>query len=126
MSAVTSRRSIILFVLASIAAEISGFLRFSSPIEAAVFSLYPADMAACVALSPFARYSATNLVCFGVISYFSQWHPETVLGLATSRKTTELFDGTETGVPEDSPLMSCDALPVTTPTVKADWIFDTV
>jgi hypothetical protein len=55
-----------------------------------------------------------------IADYLSQWHPEMFLGCGTSRKTTELFDGTETAVPDDSPFMSCEEVPVTTPMVKAD------
>lgn len=43
---------------------INGFPRFSNPIAHAVFGLYPARIAACVAL-PSTRYSSMNLACFG-------------------------------------------------------------
>lgn len=49
----------------AIAATISGFLRYSCPIEYAVLALHPARIAACVAFRSI-RYSSTKRCCFGV------------------------------------------------------------
>jgi len=46
----------------------SGFVRFSCPIDYAVFSEYPARIAALVAFKSI-KYSSQNLICFTPQSY---------------------------------------------------------
>src|SRR5262245_31552289 len=56
----------------SMAARMSGFVRFSCPIARAVFGLYPARTAALVAHRS-TRYSSTNRCCFRVSVSMAMW-----------------------------------------------------
>ncbi len=65
LSFAISMRVLSAFCLRAISAEMLGFVRFSDPMNRAVFSAYPAVIAAWVAFSE-SMYSSINRACFAV------------------------------------------------------------